>query len=323
MKGNRVADLRAEAPTNSRPDSKRGLKATIKLQQEAIKTQLEQIETLKTTSQRPFEHGGSLENNGIRFGESPFKNLPERGSFADMASRYPFEGGPLLDSASKKLRGDHKDRLDHLSKEPNAQPVAQSIFGYEEIFRERRAKLAAEPDCSNCRIIETQQMEDKDLIQRLHEKIAELEAIKEPTDSCIDKTETDWLSQILENNDAELRDSYEAAFKAIFEGQQQEDKDTIACLLSRIADLENCIEGIGRIDNEIRERLDRVIESQVVMGPQEDLAARLQEKMEKLDAALGRLTAAEDEEAKGPAALIDREQETTREKRNEGRCIVS
>jgi len=312
MKGNRVADLRAEASTNSRPDSKRGLKATIKLQQEAIKTQTQQIETLKKTNeeqnvtiQRHLKHIGSLEDNDARFGQPLLEN--------------PFEGGRLFDTAAKNLRKNHKDSLDHISKEPNAQFVAQSIFGFDRLLQEWPAKPTEEPNCSNCRIMETQRKEDKDLIQRLHQKIAELEAIKEPEDSCIDKTEINRplhkrLSKIMEDLDAELRDSYEEAFRAIFEGQRQEDKDTIARLLSRNADLEASIESSGKTTNELREQLD------VIKGRHEDMTARLQEKMEKLDAALGRLTAAEDEETKKPAALVDSEQETTR---REGKCIMS
>lgn len=320
MKGNRVADLRAEASTNSRPDSKRGLKATIKLQQETIKTQTQQIETLKNTNQHQFKHGGSLEDNDARFapplGQNPF-------ALASMASRHPFAGVPFFDPASKKLREFEQDKVDHLSKEPNSQPVAQSVFGELAWPLREVSAVPKKPDCSNCQIMETQQMEEKDLIQRLHQEIAEHEAIKEPKDSCIDEEEIDGSSQILEIHDAEIRDSYEAAFKAIFEGQQQEDKETIARLQSKIAGLEACVKRIGNIDNGIREMLDRLLErldagpEQVVMGPQEELPARLQEKMEKLDAALGRVTAAEDEEAKKT------EEETTTEKRNEGRCIVS
>jgi len=315
MRNNRVADLRAEGSSKARPDSKRAQKATIKLQHEVITTQKRQIETLmktndeqKGTIERHLKHIGSLEDNDARFRQPLFKN--------------PFAGGRLFDTASKKLRENHKDRLDHLSKEPNAQPVAQSIFGFDRLLQEWPAKLTGEPNCSNCRIMETQRKEDKDLIQRLHHKIAELEAIKEPEDSCIDKTEINRplhkrLSEIMEDHDAELRDSYEEAFRAIFEGQRQEDKDTIARLLSRNADLEASIERSGRITTVLREQLD------VIKGRHVDITARLQEKMENLDAALGRLSVAEDEVAKEPAALVDSEQETTTEERKEGRCIMS
>jgi hypothetical protein len=329
MRNNRVADLRAEGSSKARPDSKRAQKATIKLQHEVITTQKRQIETLMKTNdeqnatiERHVKHIGSLEDSDARFRQPLFKNPFAGGRLFDMTSKNPFEGGRLFDTASKKLRENHKDRLDHLSKEPNAQFVAQSIFGFDRLLQEWPAKPTEEPNCSNCRIMETQRKEDKDLIQRLHQKIAELEAIKEPEDSCIDKTEINRplhkrLSEIMEDHDAELRDSYEEAFRAIFEGQRQEDKDTIARLLSRNADLEASIERSGKTTTRLREQLD------VIKGHHVDLAARLQEKMEKLDAALGRLTVAEDEEAKKPAALIDIKQETTMGKRKEGRCIVS
>lgn len=409
MKNNRVAELRAEASPNSRPDSKRSLKATIKLQQETMKTQIQQIETLDKTSHEqnatietqkrllastrigyPADHGDrykqpllgnpvevgpifghpkprslieggpifghptpenlieggpifgnpSLKNpfkNGSIFG-NPFSTSPFGGGTSfNMASENPLAGGQSFETTCKDCGGIHKDRPNHLAKEPNVQPVAQSIFGPP--LQERPVQLTKGPNCSNCRIMETQRMEDKTLIQRLRSQIAQLEAAKEPEvlgDSYIDETEIPWLSRILENNHAELRDSYEAASKAIFEGQQQEDRGTIARLQSRNADLEATIEQNDRGDirmsevlGRLTERLDRIVEKldtipvQVIRGPHVDPAARLQDKMGKLDAALGQLSAAEDEDAKKPTALIDSEQVNTTVKGKEGRCIVS
>jgi len=329
MRNNRVADLCAEGSSKARPDSKRAQKATIKLQHEVITTQKRQIETLMKTNdeqnatiERHVKHIGSLEDSDARFGQPLFKNPFAGGRLFDMTSENPFGGGRLFDTASEKLRENHKDRLDHLSQAPNAQPVAPSIFGFDRFLQEWSAKPTEEPNCSNCRIMETQRREDRDLIQRLHQKIAELEAMKEPEDRCIDQKEIarplhKRLSEIMEDHDAELRDSYEEAFRAIFEGQRQEDKDTIARLLSRNADLEASLERSGKTATILREQLD------VIKRRHVDMTARLQEKMEKLDAALGRLTAAEDEEAKKPTTLIDSEQETTTEERKEGGCIMS
>lgn len=394
MKNNRVAELRAEASPNSRPESKRNLKATIKLQQETMKTQIQQIETLDKTYREqnatietqkqllaskhigyPADHGDrfrqpllespvevgpifghpmpknlieggpifgnpSLKNpfkNGSIFG-NPFSTSPFGGvrSF-NMASENPLAGGLSFETTCKDCGGYHKPRPDHLAKEPNVQPVAQNVFG--PTLQERPLQLTKGSNCSNCRIMETQRTEDKTLIQRLRFQIAELEAAKEPKDlenSCIDQKETNWLSRILENNDAELRDSYDAASKATFEGQQQENRDTIARLQNRNADLEATIEQNGRGDIEmseelgrLREKLHQIVErldtipEQVIRGSHADAAARLQEKMGKLDAALGQLSAAEDEETKNPAALIDSEQVNTTVKGKEGRCIVS
>ena len=306
-----------------------------------MKTQIQHIEHLDKTNNEQnaiietqkqlltSKHIGSRNDNDTPFGQPLFENPFAGGGLFGMASENPFARARTFDAAAKNLRANHEARLDHLPKEPNTQPVVQSIFGPSPLRQERPAKLTEERSCSNCRILETQRMEDKTLIQRLHHEIAELEAIKDPEAICIDQKGIKRLTEMLENNDAELRDSYEAAFRAMFEGKQQEDKDTIARLRSRIADLEANNERISDVHNTLRAVLDRLTErldtepEQVVMRPHEDLNARLQQKMEKLDAALGRLSAAEDEEVEKPATLFDSEQEATTEKRKEGRCIVS
>lgn len=351
MKGNRVADLRTEAsasplPRTARPDSKRGQKATIKSQQEVITTQTRQIEiltktnieqnaTIESHAECVDSHNDvidDLENRIDLFNESNearekiieshlryiefLENNDAR--FGYLFDENTAEGRRLIDKATEKLHTDHKDRLDRLFKEQNAQFVAQSRVGIDQLLQERRAQLPEEEehDCSKFRaVIETQ-------IMCLQQKIADFETKKELKERCpnedkIDQLVQERLHRLKENHDAELRSAYEAAFEAIAEDRRKEDKDTIARLLSTNADLEANIERNSRTTNELREQLN------VIKGHHEHMAARLQEKMEKLDAALGRLKAAEDEETKKPGALVDSEYEIATEKRTEGGCIMS
>lgn len=336
LRGNRVAEAPPEAsatppksvPRKAAPDSKRGQIARIKEQEEKIQKLHAELQDQK---------------NLLAARDSRIEELSRLTEDADVSSS---KQQSLRECATKyrtcwEFEADGLDDLDGLEDTDDDEQSWVTAHEYamerlDQVFHAKYHTLWQHDVTKITQLAESyHEKENKSLIIRLHERIAELEAVNErqkriPAKDMIDQLVHKRFDELMENHNVELRDAYEAAFVATTEGQRTADKDTIARLQSRVADLEaaldqtreitaSAVEQFGQLMEEYDAETRQKVEERNIM-----LMARLQEKMDNLDAAFERVANTEDKAAQGADTAVGSETKAEAgKKESEGRCIVS